>query len=97
MDIYSEFEKFQMENKGYLEKLDGLNGDCKKYSIILANYLKENKYAQNIATLNYGVHYWVEVDEFELDCRRVFKKKEKIYKDFLKYVKKPKITYKEIE
>ena len=92
-NIYTKFQEFEKLYKERLKNLDGLNGDCKEYAELLAEFLIRKKYSPSILCLNRGIHYWVEVDGYSIDCRGVFKEREKLIKDFIKFTNKTRISY----
>ena len=47
--------------------------------------------------LNNGVHFWIKVKGFYIDCRKVFSSEDKLIKDFLKYIVKSRVQSVDID
>ena len=85
-------DEFSLKFYEILNKLDGLNGDCSVYAYLLALFSIEYNKPTKIFSMNKGVHFWVEIDGFHIDCRGIFISIEKISSDFDCFVVKKRVT-----
>lgn len=90
--IYTIFEDFKNENIELFKYKDGLNGDCKLFAIKLFNHYKNHNFNPKIYCTNKGIHYWIEINEFAIDCRGVFKNRNLLLRYFKKFITKERIS-----
>lgn len=65
---------------------DGINRDCSIFAYYLYHFFSQKGFQPKIFSLNKDIHFWIEVNNYYVDCRGIFKSKETIAKDFQKYV-----------
>lgn len=83
--------EFNAKYNSILSTIDGVNGDCSVYSYLLYEYFKLKGESVEIYMLNKGVHFWIKVKDFYIDCRNIFSSEDKIIKSFLKYIVKVRV------
>lgn len=91
MELVEHFNNFKNIYSEVLSGLDGLNGDCSIYSLLLFKYFKSINILAEIYMLNKGIHFWVKVGNCYLDCRGVFYDSAKVINSFMKFIVKPRI------
>lgn len=97
MYILDYIVEFNAKYNNILSAIDGINGDCSVYSYLLYEYFESKGEPAEIYMLNKGVHFWIKVKDFYIDCRKVFSSEEKIIKNFLKYIVKVRIQLVDID
>lgn len=90
-DIYINYKKFVKLYEGKIKYLDGLNGDCGIYAYCLYNFFKDYYFNLKIFSLNKGIHYWIEINNYPIDCKGIHKNRIDCLRIFDKYIVKQRI------
>lgn len=97
ISLEDSFLQFTKENSITYKKLDGINGDCPIFARLLYFHFLKHFNAPKIYCLNKGIHYWIEVSDYYIDCRGIFKTRDKLLHFFKKFIARENIKEVSIE